>query len=83
MHRLVAETAKNRLPTVVQLKDCTISRPESDDRSLNRDSTSARRNFDRHKQLVGIDDDGFDRLFIKGIDFVLVQLQMTVECIPM
>jgi len=42
-HRLAAETGKARLPTVVSLKDDTISCSEVDDRSLDPDGTSATR----------------------------------------
>ena len=40
-HRLAAETGKARLPTVVRLKDGTTSWSEFDNRSVDRDSTSA------------------------------------------
>jgi len=42
-HRLATETGKAHLPTVVRLKDGTISYSEVDDCSLNRDGTSAPR----------------------------------------
>ena len=42
-NRLAAETGKARLPTVVRLKDSTISCSEVDDRSLDQDGTSGTR----------------------------------------
>jgi len=42
-HRLAAETGKARLQTVVMLNDGTISCSDADDRSLDRDGTSAKR----------------------------------------
>ena len=42
-HRLAAETGNARLSTVVRLQDGPISYSELDDRSLDRDGTSATR----------------------------------------